>query len=260
MATSVAKVVSHDIRPANSSPIRVDALPGNQFRYSGGGFVIVQRLLMDVVGQPFPEIMQDVVLRPLGMTASEFEVPLPKERVDKAATGHRGNGRPIAGKWHAYPETGAASLWTTAPDLARFAIEIMRSRAGRSSKVLSRHMANQMLTHQMNHYGLGIALGDDGGDLFHFLHSGANEGFRCVLVAYPDRGQGVVIMTNGDNGEALWREILHSVSIEYGWVRDYTLLYVSIVLGMMILAAGLFLHRRIKKRKRRAKAPHIAGQ
>ena len=36
------------------------------------------------------------------------------------------------------------------------------------------------------------------------------------------RGQGLVIMTNGDNGKELWPEILDSVSVEYGWLKDYT--------------------------------------
>src|SRR5579859_3674956 len=56
--------------PANTSPIRVDTLPGLQHRYSGGGTTIVQQLLIDVVGQPFPVLMRDLVLDPLGMEHS----------------------------------------------------------------------------------------------------------------------------------------------------------------------------------------------
>jgi len=233
--------------PANSPPIRVDIVPGTQHRYSGGGYMIVQQLLMDVTGKPFPEIMQETVLRPSGMISSTFEYPLPKEREDAAATGHRANGQPLKGKWHTYPEMGAgASLWTTPSDLARFAIEIMLSYAEQSSEVLSQDMANQMLAPQIDDRGLGPVMGDDGGDLLYFMHPGGNEGFRCVLVAYPKRGQGVVIMTNGDSGEALWREILNSVSVAYGWVRDYTNVYLSISIGVMVIVVGMLLLRRIK--------------
>ena len=139
-----------------------------------------------------------------------------------------------------------ASLWTTPSDLARFAIEIMLSYAEQSSEVLSQDMANQMLAPQIDDRGLGPVIGDDGGDLLYFMHPGANEGFRCVLVAYPKRGQGVVIMTNGDSGEALWREILNSVSVAYGWVRDYTNVYLSISIGVMVIVVGMLLLRRIK--------------
>jgi CubicO group peptidase (beta-lactamase class C family) len=116
----------------------------------------------------------------------------------------------------------AAGLWTTPSDLARFAIEIMRTRTGESGTVLPKRAVDEMLTPQIGNYGLGLAVIDDGRDLFHFMHTGANEGYRCVLVGYPERGQGVVIMTTGDNSEALWEEILRSVSVEYGWVRDST--------------------------------------
>ncbi|MDP2896023.1 MAG: serine hydrolase domain-containing protein [bacterium] len=208
--------------PANSAPIRVDIVPGTKYRYSGGGFLIVQQLVMDVLKKRFPEIMQETVLGPLGMTSSTFEMRLPENLAERAAAGHRRNGRPIVGKWHTHPEMAAASLWTTPSDLARFAIEIMRTRTGESGTVLPKRPVDEMLTPQIGNYGLGLAVIDDGRDLFHFMHTGANEGYRCVLVGYPERGQGVVIMTNGDNGEALWEEILRSVSVEYGWVRDST--------------------------------------
>jgi hypothetical protein len=35
--------------------------------------------------------------------------------------------------------------------------------------------------------------------------------------AYASKGQGAVIMTNGDNGAALTSEVLRSIAAEYGW-------------------------------------------
>jgi len=61
-----------------------------------------------------------------------------------------------------------------------------------------------------------LGLGDDGGDLKYFLHKDANEGFKGVMVGYYERGQGVVILTNSDNGDLLYGEVLKSVSFEYG--------------------------------------------
>jgi hypothetical protein len=90
---------------------------------------------------------------------------------------------------------------------------------------------------------------DVGDDLFYFIHEGANEGYRSVMVAYPYRGQGVIILTNGDNGEALWREILNGVSAEYGWTRNYTGLYVGVVIGIVVAVFGLVALNRAKKRK-----------
>ena len=38
------------------------------------------------------------------------------------------------------------------------------------------------------------------------------------MIAYPLKGQGAVIMTNGDEGWPLIQEIIKSISIEYRWV------------------------------------------
>ena len=219
--------------------------------------MIVQQLLEDVTGMPFPEIMRTAVLGPWEMTASTFESPLPEQLRAFAACGHRADGAAIPGGWHVYPEMGAGgSMWATPSDLARFAINVMQAYTGQADEALSHGMAIQMLTPQIDDRGLGPVVQDDGGDRFYFMHPGANEGYRSVLVAYPLRGQGVVIMTNGDNGEALWREILRSVSVEYGWVRDYTSLYVGIAIAILFALLGIVLLRR--KRRRAARQKGIA--
>ena len=205
--------------PANSPPIRVDVVPGSMHRYSGGGYTIVQQLLEDVTGKPLPAHLASSILHPLGMHASTFETPLPAAYERHAATGHRAAGEPIPGRWHTYPEVGSgATLWSTPADLARFAISLMRSYRGDGGQILSPRMTQEMLTPVIEERGLGPTVHDDGGDRVYFMHPGGNEGFRCVLVVYPDRGEGGVIMTNGDGGEALWREVLRSVSLTYGWV------------------------------------------
>ena len=59
-------------QPANTPDIRVTTLPGIRFRYSGGGYCILQQLLIDVMQQPFPELMNALVLKPLGMIHSTY--------------------------------------------------------------------------------------------------------------------------------------------------------------------------------------------
>jgi CubicO group peptidase (beta-lactamase class C family) len=189
------------------------------------------------------------------MTASTFEFPLPEQLRAFAACGHRVDGAAIAGGWHTYPEMGAgASMWATPSDLARFAIKVMQAYTGQADETLSHGVAIQMLTPQIDDRGLGPVVQDDWGDRFYFMHPGANEGYRSVLVAYPLRGQGVVIMTNGDNGEALWREILRGVSVEYGWVRDYTSLYVGIATAILFALLGIVPLHRTRRRAARNRA------
>jgi CubicO group peptidase (beta-lactamase class C family) len=203
-------------QPANSKAVRVDTVPGSKWRYSGGGFTVMQLLLTDVTGKPFPDIIDEEVLRPIGMSHSAFVQPLPRSLKRSAATAYGSDGKPITGDFHTYPELAAAGLWTTPSDLARAAIEIQNDYAGTSTKLLSKDMAHQMLTHQKDDWGLGVALSAADHPL-RFGHGGSNEGFRCDLQAYIGSGQGIAIMTNGDGGGPLIEELKRAVAQEYGW-------------------------------------------
>jgi len=203
-------------KPANTDPIRVDILPNTLWRYSGGGFVILQTLMSDVTGKPFPQIMRELVLAPVGMTRSAYEQPLPKSRAPEAAQAYRSLNEPVKGGWHTYPEMAPAGLWTTPSDLARMAMEVQNEYAGKSSKILSQDMARQMLTQQFGTWGLGFGLESDGGKSS-FSHSGGNEGYRCNIQTFTDSGQGLAIMTNSDTGAGLYEEIYRAVAKEYGW-------------------------------------------
>ena len=205
-------------KPANTPPIRVDMVPGSQWRYSGGGFLVTQLLVADVTGRPFPDYMKTTVLNPLGMDHSTFAQPLPPDKVDQAASGHEMNGEAVRGKWHVYPELPAAGLWTTPSDLCRLAIELQKSASGESHKVISREMAGKMLTPGTGNWGLGIGLGaPTTEERRSFSHGGGNKGFICMLFAFVHKGQGAVIMTNSDNGNSLVTEILRGLSSVYGW-------------------------------------------
>lgn len=203
--------------PANSAPIQVDVAPGSMFRYSGGGYTVMQQILEDISDKTFDELLQTEVLDKLNMYSSTFEQPLPMQLREKAATGHVGAGVPIRGKWHTYPEKAAAGLWTTPTDLANFAIEIMKSCENRSNKILSASMVDSMLTSVKEDYGLGLEIKKMGNNVIRFGHGGGNEGFRCYLVAYTGNGKGAVVMTNSDNGDNLMMEIVRSISNVYEW-------------------------------------------
>jgi len=205
--------------PANTPAVRVDTLPGAISRYSGGGVTVEQLVMTDVTGEAFPELMKRLVLDPAGMTRSTYEQPLPAQRRGEEAAGYRSDGTPIEGRWHTYPEMAAAGLWTTPTDLLKWAMAITAARDGAPDALLSQETATEMLTPQKDDYGLGPGLGGTGAG-FHFGHGGANEGFRCQLIYFPERGQGAAVMTNGDGGGGLAQEILLAVAAEYGW-PDY---------------------------------------
>jgi CubicO group peptidase (beta-lactamase class C family) len=202
-------------RPANSDPIRVNVRPGSVNRYSGGGYTVAQQLMIDATGKPFPALMTELVLGPLGMRDSTYEQPLPTYLRGQAATGHGTNGKPIPGRYRTHPEMAAAGLWTTPSDLAAYAIELQRALAGRSS-VIPPDVAREMATDVLGNYGLGLSLAGSAQDA-RFGHGGSNKGFRCRMVAFVSGGRGAVVMTNGDDGSRLVEELLRSIMREYGW-------------------------------------------
>jgi CubicO group peptidase (beta-lactamase class C family) len=159
--------------------------------------------------------MAELVLRPLGMTDSTYEQPLPARLAGSAASGHRRDGTAIPGHSHTYPEMAAAGLWTTPTDLARFALEVQRALNGKAGAIPAA-TAREMATEVKDGYGLGLSLSGSGPEA-RFGHGGSNAGFKCQMTAFVSGGRGAVIMTNGDRGSALAAEIVRAIAREYGW-------------------------------------------
>ena len=203
-------------KPANTPAIRSEQPPGKEWKYSGGGFTIMQQTLIDVTKEPFPKLLHDTVLAPIGMTRSTYQQPLPPSLRENAALPYSEDGKPVEGGPHTYPEMAAAGLWTTPTDIAKYAIEVERSLDGKANHVLNPDMTRQMLAPGMGSWGLGVQIGGSEADRY-FSHGGANAGYRNIFVAYEKRGEGAVIMTNGDDGGQLSDEVMHSIAAEYGW-------------------------------------------
>jgi CubicO group peptidase (beta-lactamase class C family) len=216
--------------PANNKPVRVDVEPGTSFHYSGGGYEVLQQLLVDVTGTPFAALMQAAVLGPAGMESSFFQQPPGAELAARAASGYTVDGAALPGKWHVYPELAAAGLWTTPSDLARFILAVQQSQAGTPGALLSKDMAARMLTAATAPAagdlglpvgnGMGLFVEHRGRGTFdHVSMEGAtgSDGFRALLVASIAGGYGLVVMTNGDGGSKLAEEILRGAAEVYGW-------------------------------------------
>jgi CubicO group peptidase (beta-lactamase class C family) len=202
--------------PANTAAIRVDTTPGSLWRYSGGGYTVMQQMVIDVTGKPFPEFMREAVLQPFGMRSSSYAQPLPPELATRTAAGHLADRTPVQGRWHIYPEMAAAGLWTTAEDLARFAVGMQRILAGDSASVFSPEMARRMVTERMNGMGLGLALSRRGDAPF-FGHNGRDEGFDALLTASVATGQGAVIMINANDNSGFRSRIVDFIARKYRW-------------------------------------------
>jgi len=203
-------------KPANTEPVRLDSMPGKAWRYSGGGYEVMQQLVIDTVKVPYPKFLHDTVLAPVGMSHSTYQQPLPASLLRNAAMPYNDDGTPVAGGPHTYPEMAAAGLWTTPSDLCRYILEVQNSLKGKANHVLSQSMTQQMLTAGKGGWGLGLDLGGSPADPW-FSHGGVNEGYESLFVGYDRNGDGAAVMTNAQGGSRLAREVMSAIATAYDW-------------------------------------------
>lgn len=210
------------IPPANTKAVFVDTAPFTKSNYSGGGVTIMQLAMTEMLGKPMDTIIAERVLKPIGMTDSAFDQPPQPVREPRTARAHDAQGKTREVKYHVYPETSAAGLWTTPADLAKFAIEIQLSLRGKANHVLNDKTTRLMVTPVgVGPFGLGFEMEQRGADVWYFGHSGGNWGFRCDLLAHREGGYGAVLMTNGDSGNTVIYEMRKRIAKEYHWVGDF---------------------------------------
>ena len=200
----------------NTPKIFVDTIPNSIWRYSGGGYTLMEKIVEDTSNKSLEVYMAENFLTPLKMSNSTYEQPLSKKFHANASAAYNSKGEIAVGLWNNYPEQAAAGLWTTPTDLAKYAIEVQQILAGKENGVLSKKTIDQMLTKHKNNWGLGPSLQWEKDSLI-FRHGGKNRGFTNEFISFANKGSAVVVMTNADNGGKLIGEILRAVSKKYNW-------------------------------------------
>lgn len=206
-------------RPANHPALVVNAVPGRENRYSGGGYTVMEQVLQDVTGTDFTTWLQREVLDPLGMRRSTYATLRPAD-ADDIARGYFTDGRQVPGGWRTHPEHAAASLWTTACDYARAVLAMQQAAgvtgSGPAPRTLPPDLVKAMMQLQAPNQGVGVGL--KGAPVpFRFSHTGSNVGYKAIMLGFLDRPQGAVVLTNGDGGAELMNEIVRAIAEEYGW-------------------------------------------
>jgi CubicO group peptidase (beta-lactamase class C family) len=207
--------------PANSAPVRVDRIPGSGYRYSGGGYTVLQLLLEDVTGRPLSKLVTEYVFEPAGMTRSTLCPACDDSPERQTSMGHSlddaGNVTIFRGYAFLQGGSGCCELWTTSSDLARFIIAIQRALRGDPGSILSSEIARAMLTTEKGGpAGLGLFVRRYG-DALYFNHDGGNIGFSARFIGHPERGYGFAVMVNSDSAYSLFSELTMAVAGAYGW-------------------------------------------
>jgi len=205
-------------RAGGRGPVRVETAPGSGWRYSGGGYTLLQLAAEETSGVEFEAYMRERVLRPLGMKESGFGIP-----GRGAATGYDEGGQPVP----AYRYVGAAAggLMASAHDFARLLRTYGRAWSGADRRVLSRteleEMARPMAPVVLEgvsgaFYGLGHGTHRAPDGRLYLYHSGGNPGFRAYFLVAPERGDGVFIAVSSDNGVPVITRVLQLWSEAHG--------------------------------------------
>ena len=193
--------------------IKVVKPPGSGFKYSGGGYCVVQKAVEDVTGQPFEAAMDELLLQPVGMTRSTFQQP--PQDTNNIACGYGWTKTVLGGgRWRVFPEKAPAGLRTTPADLARLIVAVQKANAGERAGPVSPAIAREFLKPQFDSFmGTGVFL-DEKGDYHGFFHAGENPGYLARFGAGISNGRGWVIMTNGEKDR--FGPILEAVFQEFG--------------------------------------------
>ena len=198
----------------NTDKVEVDQEPGSAWRYSGGGYTVMQKMVEDVTGLAFSEYIDKQILTPMRMTNSTFHHSLPEALKYRASAAFDAEGKMYPEIYNDYPEKAAAGLWTTPSDLAIYAMHMQAIMAEKMDGILRKSTVKTIFTKQPGDWGLGPALVDVGSELV-FEHGGKNLGFTNNFKAFVNKGKGMIVMSNGDNAHVVIQEIMTAISEHY---------------------------------------------
>ncbi|NPE08473.1 MAG: beta-lactamase family protein [Asgard group archaeon] len=212
--------------PAINDPVKLVFEPGSKHQYSNLAFNIIQKILEDVAGKPFTQLMKEIIFDPIEMKNSTLEYPLPDEMNERAILHHTAEGE-VKGKGLHPAAMAQGNLSCNPIDLAKFVVEIMKAYHGKSEKIISQETAKSIFTSYKSFgptelmgftdQALGFFLIKNDKDTF-FLHPGGNlPGANCMLLGSALTGQGVIIMSNAAMGELLNMRLTYTLAKEYDW-------------------------------------------
>ena len=210
--------------------------PGLNAVYSDLGMMILGEVLAAIAGQPLDRLARDLIFTPLGMTGTAFNPPpewrarcLPTERKNAASPEcwqgvvHDENARWLGGV------AGHAGLFSSVPDLLRFAVMMLQNGQGPERRFLNHETIARFTTRANLVAGSSRCLGWDspGGDCPAAGRDAPPEcfghgGFTGTSIWFnPQTGRAAVLLTNAvhplrqckDNGLASWRSRINNAAL-----------------------------------------------
>jgi CubicO group peptidase (beta-lactamase class C family) len=201
-------------KPSVDPAVSVVSVPGQKEVYSNTGYSVLEKLLEDVTDKAFHDILAELIFEPVHMTHSSFEQPVPNHLSQLMATGYSNELEPYPYKL--FPFKAAGGIWTTPTDLAKFLVTVLEDYHSGTNVILSKKMTDSVFAKNPTRLGFAKIYNDESPDIL-FEHWGSNSGVTCYMVSSLQHKQGVVIMTNSDNGMSLMSYIARAVAVANNW-------------------------------------------
>jgi serine-type D-Ala-D-Ala carboxypeptidase/endopeptidase len=206
--------------------LKIKFAPGTRYNYSGEGMFLLQFVVEQITGKDFEEIAFEKVLQPLQMNNSSFVWQRSYE--GNYCVGHDGQGNDLRIP-KANVSNAAGSITTTLEDYTRFFQEVLKQSKPRYRELITPRISvkskqqfgpnawidtNENDSIQLS-YGLGFGLfSTPYGKAF--FKEGHLEGWQHYVVGFPDKGTGIVLLSNSDNAESIFKELLEvSIANKY---------------------------------------------
>ena len=205
-AITVRMVLNHTSGLPNwaSGPLTFNSPPGSAWRYSGEGYVLLQRAVEAVTGQPLDQFMSAEVFKPSAMNHSAYVQS--EEIARNLLPGTKANGKPRA-TMNARNANAAFTLYTTAEDYGKFLVKVLNDDGVMKQISASPVSVDPALGLS---WGLGWGIAHEKDDRY-IWHWGNNPGYRAFAMASVESGDGFVMLTNGENGLKLAEPIAQKI-------------------------------------------------
>jgi serine-type D-Ala-D-Ala carboxypeptidase/endopeptidase len=213
--------------------LRVNFKPGSRYQYSGEGMVYLQVVLEHLFNTTLEALARQYVFGPAGMTHTSYQWQAEFE--SDYAVGHQSDGSHYDKDKDNEPRA-PSTLETTADDYTKFLEAVLQDQLlGAAGTRLM--FSDQVRIRTIQQFGPqstrdttawdGIRLGYGlGWGVFHtpagkaVFKEGHGDGFQHYTVLFPETGQGILIMSNSDNAESIFKYLLERCIGNY-WTPWY---------------------------------------
>lgn len=207
--------------PENKKTLKIYFEPGTQYYYSGEGMMLLQYVIEHITGKKLEELAQELIFKPLQMNNTSY---IWQERFEnKYCNGHSPK-QYVRKKDKREIADAASSLETNLIDYSIFVQHIIKLYNENSN--VTQHLFKPNFSirtkaqfgpwslqesdendHIQLNYGLGWGLLQTPFGFGAFKEGHGNR-FQHYTIVFPETGTGVVMISNSDNAESIFKELL----------------------------------------------------